>query len=144
GLPVGVEDEVAAILLPWGSKGADQHEQGGFGKMEVREKTIHHSRLIRRINKKSRAAACRLQRAIDRLSGTFEDAKRGGAHRENPFTSCVGGVYGRRGFGGEIVDFLVHAVLLHLGCLDRSESSQADMQSHFRRLNSFTTNDFQD
>src|SRR5690606_27163871 len=60
----------------------DQHEQSGLREMKVRQKPVHHGKLVRRMNEDIRAAFTFLE-WHSAASASFEDAGGGRSHCED-------------------------------------------------------------
>ena len=82
--PVSVENEVAA------GKGAHQHQQRGFGQVEICEQGVDGAELIRWINEDVRGTALRDNLTAGR-GAALEDAQSCGANGEDSLCGADGG-----------------------------------------------------
>lgn len=117
GLVVGFEDEFA------GGEGADEHEEGAFGEVEVGEEGVDDVELVGRVDEDVGAAGGGFEGGAV-AAEVFEGAGDGGADSDD----AVGGIDFVCGLGAELEVFFVHAVFLEVIDGNRTEGADADVE----------------
>ena len=106
---------------------ADQHEQGGFGQVEIGHQAVDRAELVARRDEDVGVA---LERADDAVCAgrAFQQAEAGGADGDDPAAGGAGAVQAVGGGGVDPAPFAVHPVVVGLVDLDRQEGAGADVQ----------------
>ena len=108
-----------------GGEGGDEHEEGGFGEVEVGEEGVGDFEFERWVDEDAGAAGAGLPVCAD---GAFEDAEGGGADANNFSAAFFRGLDFLKCFGGNFVALFVHAMFFDRVGFDGREGSGADVE----------------
>ena len=123
---IGAADVVVA------GKSADQHQQGGFGQVEVGEKGIDDAEAVAGGDKEAGVAG--VWRKIAARRCAFQGAQGGGADGDNAATAGAAGGDGIYHVFADGEPFFVHDVLGEVFVAHRLEGARADVQGDFGAL----------
>lgn len=140
GFGVGGEHEFAAGGVAGRGEGADEHEQGGAGQVEIGEERVHNLKSAGRINKNAGAAAAGKHAPVILRGDRFQNAHGGGADGNDAATGGFGFVDEPRRFRADFVTLFVHRVAGERFGFDGRERAEADMQGDETNLDAARAN----
>ena len=118
---IGVQD-----LLPACQRG-DQHDQGTFGKVKVRDQCVDTAEVIAGIDKNVGPARLGLQKTVF-IGKALERAARSGSYGDHAAAVFPAAVDTGGGFLGDDAEFGMHLMVFDFGFLDGAEGAETHMQ----------------
>lgn len=114
-------------------QGGDQHDEGGFGQVEVGDEGVQALEPVAGVDEDIGPPGLHRQRPILVGEG-LNGAARGGAHADNPSPIGFGLVHQIRRLLGDGAELRVHIVGFHVVHLHRPEGAQPHVEGHVGQL----------